>query len=112
MNKKLATAFLSTILLALPLVSSAVPFGNQPTTLAIPLDVLFNNLLTYVWWVFIIIAVIFFIVIGVLFLAAEGEPGKLETARRALIWGTAGILVAILAFSIISIVGLAFGLGT
>jgi len=50
------------------------------------------------------VAVIMFVVAGVLFLSAQGEPEKLKQARAAVIWGVAGVIVGILAFSIIAVV--------
>ena len=50
------------------------------------------------------VAVIMFVVAGVLFLSAQGEPEKLKQARAAGIWGVAGVIVGILAFSIIAVV--------
>lgn len=51
------------------------------------------------------IAVIMFIIAGILFLTAGGEPEKVQKARSAFIWGIAGVVVGILAFSIIAVVG-------
>lgn len=50
------------------------------------------------------VAVICFLVAGVLFLTAAGDPGKLTIARAAFIWGIVGVVVGILAFSIIEII--------
>lgn len=62
-----------------------------------------------VWFVFTVIAVICFLVAGVMFLTAQGEPDKLKLAKSAFIWGVAGILVGIVAFSIIKITCNALG---
>ena len=51
------------------------------------------------------IAVIAFIVAGILFLTAGGNAEKVQAARSAFIWGIAGVVVGILAFSIIAVVG-------
>lgn len=51
------------------------------------------------------IAVIAFITAGILFLTAGGQPEKIAAARSAFIWGIAGVVVGIIAFSIIKIVG-------
>ena len=56
-----------------------------------------------VWIVFTGIAVVAFIVAGVLFLTAQGSPEKISRARMAFFWGLAGVGVAILAFSIITL---------
>lgn len=54
--------------------------------------------------VFGAIAVIAFIVAGILFLTAGGDADKIAAARSAFIWGIAGVVVGIIAFSIIAIV--------
>ena len=55
--------------------------------------------------VFGAIAVICFIIAGILFLTAGGQAEKVQAARSAFIWGIAGVVVGILAFSIIAVVG-------
>lgn len=54
--------------------------------------------------VFGAIAVICFVIAGVLFLTAQGDAEKIKTARYAVIWGFAGVIIGIVAFSIIAIV--------
>src|SRR3989344_4979788 len=75
--------------------------GGPP---AIDLWTLFANILRAVWIIFTFIAVIAFVVSGVLFLSAQGNPEKIKIARQAVIWGSVGIIVGILAFSIIGII--------
>ena len=58
------------------------------------------------------IVVILWIVTGVLFLTAQGDPGRLQSAKKALFSAVAGTLLVIAASSAINIVGQAFGLGT
>lgn len=72
---------------------------------------LIGNIVNAVWVVFTVIVVIMFVVAGVLFLTAHGEPAKLQQAKTAVIWGTAGVAVGIIAFGIIYIVEhvIAFG---
>ena len=55
--------------------------------------------------VFGCIAVICFLLAGILFLTAGGAPEKVQAARSAFLWGVAGVVVGIIAFSIIAIVG-------
>lgn len=57
-----------------------------------------------VWIIFGAVAVIMFVVAGIMFLTAQGDSEKLKTARSALIWGVAGVIIGIIAFSITSIV--------
>ena len=50
------------------------------------------------------IAVICFVVAGILFLTAQGAPEKLKTAKAAVLWGVVGVVVGIVAFSVIALV--------
>lgn len=50
------------------------------------------------------VAVICFVMAGVMFLTAQGQPEKLQQARSAVFWGVGGVIVGIVAFSIIAIV--------
>ena len=59
--------------------------------------------------VFGCLAVICFLFAGIRFLTAGGEPEKVQTARAAFMWGIAGVVVGIIAFSIIAIVGSVIG---
>jgi len=62
------------------------------------------------WIIFAAIAVVCFLVSGVIFLTAQGAPEKIKTARSAFIWGVAGVVVGIISYSILSVVGSLFGL--
>ena len=57
-----------------------------------------------IWKVFVGIAVVCFILAGIKFLTAQGDPEKIKEARRFVYWGAAGIVVAILGYSIVVIV--------
>ena len=50
------------------------------------------------------VAVICFVVAGILFLTSQGAPEKLKTARAAVLWGVIGIVVGLVAFSVIALV--------
>ena len=56
-----------------------------------------------VWPVFVVIVVISFIIAGILFLTAMGDPAKISKARGAFLWGVAGVAVGIVAYSIIQL---------
>lgn len=56
------------------------------------------------------IIVILWVIAGILFLAAQGAPDKLSSAKKALLAAAIGTVVVIVAASAISIVGSAFGL--
>jgi len=55
------------------------------------------------WIVFTIIAIIAFLIAGILFLTAFGDTEKIGKARSAFIWGIVGIVVGLLAFTIVSL---------
>ncbi|MCX6718726.1 MAG: hypothetical protein NTY81_03990 [Candidatus Staskawiczbacteria bacterium] len=95
MNKKTAFLVLLAVVFTLPITAHALVNSIQTLSVAVA---------NVVWVVFTGIAVICFIIAGIMFLTAGGAPEKLGTARASLIWGIAGIIVAILAFSIINIV--------
>lgn len=57
-----------------------------------------------IWIIFGTLTVVFFVIAGILFLTAQGAPEKLKIARSAFIWGVVGVIVAIVAYSIIAIV--------
>lgn len=69
-----------------------------------------NNVFKFVWPIVVAVIIISFIIAGFKFLSAQGNPQQLAEARTALIWGIAGVVVIILAYSIISIVRNAFSL--
>lgn len=62
------------------------------------------GIITFVWQFFAGLAVIMFIVAGIQFLSSNGDPAKITAARNAFIWGVVGVVVAIVAFSIVQIV--------
>lgn len=92
----------SSILLLLPVIVLAAGPG-QPSGNIQEVGDLYDNITAAVWQVFVIIGVVMIVVSGILFLTAQGEPDKLKKAKDSFIWGVAGIVVAILAYSIITI---------
>lgn len=105
MNKKIA--LVSLLALVLPVAALAQVINVQPS--GIPpvssLPEIVNSLEMAAATVFGLIAVICFIIAGILFMTAGGNPEKVQAARSAFIWGIAGVVVGILAYSIIAIVG-------
>ena len=113
--KKITLGILGLISLSallLPVAASAVLTGQVPpvsgATVASIGD-LVTKIETFMWVVFGGIAVICFVVAGILFLVAGGDPEKVQKARSAFIWGVAGVVVGIIAYSILAIVGSAMG---
>jgi len=97
MKKSLVALSLIVAVLSLPTLVLAQKQG-------ITLDSLINSIKNASWKVFGVIAVIAFIVAAVLFLTAGGDPEKITAARNAFLWGVAGVIVGILAFSIVTFI--------
>jgi hypothetical protein len=62
------------------------------------------NVATIVWKVGVIIIVILWVATGILFLAAQGSPEKIGTAKKALFTSIAGTAIIILAYSAAAII--------
>lgn len=105
--KKIKLTLLSISALLLPVAAFAqmqptAPGG--PGTTVGSLQQVINAITNAAGLVFGAIAVIAFIMAGILFLTAGGQPDKVHAARSAFILGVAGVVVGIIAFSIIAIV--------
>ncbi len=106
MNKtKLSFAALTIALLPMVVLAVNNPINNVSGAPEVNINGLVNNLLAKIWVVFAGIAVVAFLVAGILFLTAQGNAEKIATARQAFLWGVAGVVVGILSFVIIQIAG-------
>jgi len=99
MNKKTLLTLALLGLVAVPFFASA-----QPAVTIGSISQLITKLESAIWTIFGGLAVVMFVVAGIMFLTAQGDPEKVKGARNAFIWGVAGIVVAIMAYSIIAIV--------
>ncbi len=100
MNKKIVTISSLMILLGAPVAVLALIFPPTPPGAGFNLLVLINTILNLIWPVFIGFSVIMFIVAGFNFLTAEGDPTKVKESMKAVIYGVAGVVVGIIAFSL------------
>jgi len=88
----------------------APPLFSQAATPGEWFNSIINNIINIVAWpIFVGAAVLMFMWVGLLFLMANGEPGKIEAARKALIWAVIGVIVGILSFYMIKSIGLLIG---
>jgi hypothetical protein len=101
--KKILLSLAAAGLTILPIVALA-QIGGAPPSISLNLTTLGQKIANATWIIFTIIAVVMFVVAGVKFMTAGGEPEKIQEARQAAIWGVAGVVVAILAFTIITLV--------
>ena len=97
--KKIVVSLLFLSVLLVPVMAFA-----QPTVTINSLEALITAIKRPIWIVFGLIALIAFIVAGVLFLTSGGDPEKVKLARTAFLWGIVGVIVGIIAFSIVRII--------
>jgi hypothetical protein len=81
---------------------------NIPPPLMVSTNVVgvINMLFNLIWPPIVAAVVILFIMAGFSFLTAQGDPSKLESARRFALWGIVGIVAILLAFSIMFIISM------
>lgn len=106
--KKITLSSIITGVLALPVMALAQMETNAPGGPGISigsLQQIIHAIENAAGLVFGAIAVVMFIFAGVKFMTAGGEPEKIQEARAAFLWGIAGVVVGILAFSIIAVIG-------
>src|SRR3989344_4461569 len=112
MNKKLAVLYS----LAVSLLSPAIVFAANPTpcltsSIGTWFSCIINNLLNVVvWYVFVGLVVAMFLWAGILFLTARGEPGKIETAKKAIERAVEVLAVGLLAFSAVATIKWVLGI--
>lgn len=56
------------------------------------------------WQIVGIVALVLFVIAGITFMTAAGDPEKIKTARNFVLYGVIGIIVAILAYTIVAVV--------
>jgi len=112
-NKSLFFPLILTIfsVLSFPsLILSQTSFPSTPSGQVVSIQNILIIILNIIWPIVVTLVIIFFVTAGFKFLTAQGDPNKVGEARRFLIWAIVGIIVIILAFSIITIVKTTFGL--
>jgi len=98
-------------LLFLPVLATAQGVFTAPTLGGFTggLTGVITAILTVLWVVFVAIAIVYFVIAGISFLSSQGDPTKAGQARSAVIYGSIGIVVALIAYSIILIIRNIFG---
>lgn len=109
MNKKIT--FLLTFVwvnLLLPLnIFAAGPVLGEGKV--IDAKIFFDKIFNAIWPFFLGFAVLMFIIAGFMFVTSSGDATKAKKARDAVLWGVAGLVVAILSFSIPTVVSQILG---
>jgi len=111
-TKKLVVFLLPVLLIAIfaPVYAAVSQEGWNPEALKVtnlPYRPVAEILLTFINWAIIIIGllgVIVFIYAGFLYLTAQGETDKIETAKKVMIYAIVGIVVAVLGYVVVKTV--------
>jgi len=102
MNKKLFISSASLALLALPTLILAFNPGEIPTSNpSLNINQLIDILFSILWPVAVAFFIVMFVIAGFTFATAGGDPDKQKQARDAVIYGVVGVVVALVAFSIV-----------
>jgi uncharacterized membrane protein (DUF485 family) len=100
MNKKTLFLILLSGVLVFPCIAGAQTIGGMVTNVV-------NNV---VWPLAIGLVVILWIVTGLLFLLAQGDPGKLTNAKGALVAALIGTIIVVISSVAINVVRNALGI--
>jgi hypothetical protein len=113
MNKKIIALASLVGSLAMPAMAFAYTFTPDPPPANVPINILavLGGLFNFIWPIAVAVIIIMFMLAGFQFLVAQGDAAKISQARQSLIWGTAGVAIILLAFSIITIVRFTIGGG-
>ncbi len=102
MNKKIVAFSSLSVLLILPVFVLAqvnTPGQYSGTALQLAIDII-TFLLDILWIVAATFVVVMLVIAGFKYLTAQGDPGKIQEANKAVIWGVAGVAVILLSWSI------------
>ncbi len=106
--KKSIFALLFVVALLAPMLSLA---GNVTdlTYDQLPTDVedIINNIANALFYILISVAVIVILIAGFFFLTAAGDPGKVQTAQKMILYAVIGVIVAICSKAIVYFVEIA-----
>ena len=71
--------------------------------------VVMGGIIDWIFTISIIIAVIMYIISGFYFLTAAGDPEKINTAKKMVLWVSIGLMIAIASKGIIVLIGAVLG---
>lgn len=101
--KKIISITVLTSLTLLPLVGLAQFAPEAPPTITNVWSVL-TTIRNWVFGLILTVAIFYFILGAFQFFSAAGDPAKLEIARRYVLYGVLGVLVAFLAAGLVQLV--------
>ena len=63
-----------------------------------------ETVVTYLFGLLIILAVMFLVIAGILFITAQGDLEKVKKARDFVLWALVGVIVGVLAYALVNFV--------
>lgn len=103
----------SSVFVFLPTLAMAQFFGNPPSPVGGDLLTFIANIaiiiLNVLWIVAVTFVIIMFVLAGFKYFTAQGKMEQIAEANRAIVWGVAGIVVILLAWSILFAVRVQIG---
>lgn len=101
MNKTILLILIGAGILAMtPVYAAAFPNPLNANTLSDVVEGISNWLLNFA----IILGPVLLVVAGVIFMTAAGDPNRVSTAKRMILWTIVGFLIILLAKGIVSVV--------
>lgn len=83
--------------------------GSCPANCVCTLSGLINNIATYITNIIGILATLMFLIAGILFVISAGNPGRVETAKKAAIYAAIGAAIALAGKGLIEVIKAVIG---
>lgn len=109
--KKYLTLSLLTAVLVIPLTTQAQVIKIENPLGAESFEDLLYRVINFIFVLALGIAPIMIIVAGFYFITATGEPEKIQTAKKIILWTLIGLLIVICAKGLITLFKQIFGIG-
>jgi len=94
----------------LPLITEAVSIPNPIESQSF--FELLNKIIDFIFTISIPITALMIIIAGFYFITAQGEPEKIQTAKRIIIWALIGFLIVLCAKGLVKLLGEIVGVQT
>lgn len=73
--------------------------------------VLVSGVIEFVLSFVAVLAMLMIIIAGIMYMTSAGDTGRIDTAKKWLVWGIGGLIVALMAWVIVNAVSAALGAG-
>jgi len=110
MRKYLSLILLTIIFLPLAVQAQTVTIDNPLGDEDMQLWELLDKIINFIFYVSIPVAAIMIIIAGFRFVTAIGDPEKIQTAKKMILWVTIGLFIIFLAKALIVLFGEIFGI--